>query len=448
MTNYSHFFCYAFLPIGQGLFGAGVMGVNPTGLITPRGHEGFADERIQCSWVYDCGTSSSDTLLVRAISMVEAGLSKRKRLDLVTISHFDRDHISGVCRLVKKFRIGTLMLPYMPLAQRLVVAFAEDSFPNDELSSFLLNPVAHLLAQDGPGIEQILFVPPSGGQSPEATDLPPPDPGRFDPDFRGDPGLDFHGGKPDDSDEWEILANRVQTSAKQTQVLYLPRGEALRVGSLWEFVPYNDDPEHEIPTMFRFAVRQERHRLLHSISRRSRNNALRKLRRVYDAQFGDSSYDRNRISLYLYAGPIYDTWRDTWLGDAQRTLGLSVSRTVFRLGPQGTEDCSIIYCGDGYLNTPESLQRLSGYLGKTRIQRTAAFQVMHHGSEFNWHKGVAAAVAPKISIFSSDPARKQLGHPHAAVLRDFWPYGPCQVDKERGITIAGSMLIRDGGQML
>ena len=53
---------------------------------------------------------------------------------------------------------------------------------------------------------------------------------------------------------------------------------------------------------------------------------------------------------------------------------------------------------------------------------------MHHGAEGNWHEGVAAALAPAASLFSSDPANKKLGHPHAPVLRDFWPYCPVQVD--------------------
>jgi beta-lactamase superfamily II metal-dependent hydrolase len=64
---------------------------------------------------------------------------------------------------------------------------------------------------------------------------------------------------------------------------------------------------------------------------------------------------------------------------------------------------------------------------------------MHHGSETNWHKGVAAVFKPLFSVFSSDPNRKKWGHPHAAVLRDFWNYGPIQADKRRNVLIHGVM---------
>jgi len=72
-----------------------------------------------------------------------------------------------------------------------------------------------------------------------------------------------------------------------------------------------------------------------------------------------------------------------------------------------------------------------------RIERVAVFLVMHHGAERNWQKGVAEAMAPLFSVFSSDPNRKQWGHPHGAVLRDFWRHGPVQVDKSQGFYFGG-----------
>lgn len=62
---------------------------------------------------------------------------------------------------------------------------------------------------------------------------------------------------------------------------------------------------------------------------------------------------------------------------------------------------------------------------------------MHHGAEANWHQGVAAAISPLFSVFSSDPERKKWKHPHAPVLRDFWRYGAVQVDKHADFTASG-----------
>ena len=74
----------------------------------------------------------------------------------------------------------------------------------------------------------------------------------------------------------------------------------------------------------------------------------------------------------------------------------------------------------------DALQRF--YSRYRRLDRAGILQVMHHGAEGNWHKGVAAALAPAVHLFSSDPANKRLGHPHAPVLRDFRPYCPVQID--------------------
>lgn len=58
---------------------------------------------------------------------------------------------------------------------------------------------------------------------------------------------------------------------------------------------------------------------------------------------------------------------------------------------------------------------------------------MHHGAKGCWHIGVAAALKPSISVFSSDPYHKSYGHPHAEVVGIFLPFSPVQVDKERSL---------------
>jgi hypothetical protein len=425
-------FNYHFFPIGQGLFSSGYL---------QRDGEG----QPRYCWVYDCGTSSSDELVSEAINRLDRALGTRKRLDLVTLSHFDDDHISGVCRLIERFKIGTLMLPYMTLANRLIVAFAEGTAPQDGLTDFFVNPVAYLVAQGGPGIERILLVPASGGDGPALPEGTP-----REPTWDGDhPDIDFHSDKPDDADEWLPLVEAAAQTGSQTQVEYLRRGGALYVGSLWEFVPYNDDPEEEIAPYFVQSVQEERTRLLAARARKSRNNALRQLKKIYDEQFGDRSEERNVISLFLYSGPIYPSWDHAWLANAWQSFGLRRLRALFRreiffsiAGFRNSQQCSIIYSGDGYLDTAHRLQRLINYFRQERIENTAIFQVMHHGAEANWHKSVAAAIAPRISVFSSDPEWKRLGHPHASVLRDFWPYSPCQVDKVNNLTIFGGLEAR------
>jgi glyoxylase-like metal-dependent hydrolase (beta-lactamase superfamily II) len=121
-------FSYHFYPVGQGLFSAGSI----------RRQD---EDSSRFLWVYDCGTSSSQDLEDAGILDLKRFANGRSRVDLLVLSHFDHDHISGVVRLLKEFEVGTLLLPYMPLAQRLVMAFEEGSGGgNDPLTGFYLNP--------------------------------------------------------------------------------------------------------------------------------------------------------------------------------------------------------------------------------------------------------------------------------------------------------------------
>ena len=429
-------FSYHFNPVGQGLFSSGA--ICRSGENVPR-----------FLWVYDCGTSSSENLVESGIQRLKHYAGTRERIDLLTLSHFDHDHISGLTRLLREFKIGTLMLPYMQLAQRLVLSFEEGSGGiDDPMTGFYLNPVAFLLAQDGPGIERILFVLPSGNDGPPYPgEVPiPQQPGPDD-----EPEIQFDSDKPRDLDDVGSLVQEAQQTKHGTSVDFLHPGARITLAAyLWEFIPYNDDHQEEIPIGFINQVAAERADLLSATSVTARKESLRRLKNAYDDHFGVGSEERNVISLFLYSGPIYPNWKTCWL-----TEGRSHSwRNDWRwhrwpLPDMHTWDlrehseeptrprCSILYSGDGYLDTDERLQKLIKYLDGRRVRRIGVFQVMHHGAETNWHQGTAEAIAPLFSIFCSDPERKKWKHPHASVLRDFWRYGAVQVDKNVDFTASG-----------
>ena len=200
------------------------------------------------------------------------------------------------------------------------------------------------------------------------------------------------------------------------------------------FVPYNDDPADPIDPAFAAAVATQRDKLLTTASDHERAAALKNLKAAYDAQFGGGSHDRNVICLFLYSGPIYASWRACWL-----------QYHDWRLNPPDyfpfpTNASSLLYSGDGYLDTARRLDRLLNFMHHRRIEWTGVFQVMHHGAKTNWHKGVANTIRPSYSVFSSDPEHKKLRHPHGPVLRDFWPYGAVKVDKTLAFSAGGRLI--------
>lgn len=427
-------YSYHFYPVGQGLFSTGAI----------RRHDESCPRFL---WVYDCGTSSSKRLVKRGIQRLKHFTNGRDRIDLLVLSHFDHDHISGVVDLLKEFQIGTLILPYMHLAKRLLIAFEEGSGEADDpVTEFFINPVDFLLTQEGLGIERILFVTPSGNEGPPypVDGFGPREPGPEDP-----PKLDFDTEKPDDQDE---VASMMQAAGRHgASVDFLRPGSSIKLASaFWEFIPYNDDPEEEISETFMSEVAESRDELLSAMNPPARKNALKHLKKVFDIHFGSDYKERNVISLFLYSGPVYSIWNlcrptlatsrswpnsirwDQWPLPFVRDWLLE-----HELSSESRARCSILYSGDGYLDTDERLEKLINYLEERRVRRVGVFQVMHHGAETNWHQGVARTICPLFSVFSSDPERRKWKHPHAPVLRDFWNFGPVQVDKNTDFNSAG-----------
>ena len=120
-----------FWAVGQGLFSSGK--------ILSGGNTAF-------SWVYDCGSvKKSRSHLMSSIKKMRSCYSDK--IDLVVLSHFDEDHISGVEELLKNKQVKYLVIPYFPLWKRLIIALEQNISVNNKLFSFYLNPVEYIYQQ-------------------------------------------------------------------------------------------------------------------------------------------------------------------------------------------------------------------------------------------------------------------------------------------------------------
>lgn len=88
----------SFHPVGQGAFYSEVFSV-----------EGGDDFTV----VYDCGTESDEALINNEIDAFVNGL-RSKTVDILFISHFHKDHISGLQRLASKVTIKKTIIPLLP----------------------------------------------------------------------------------------------------------------------------------------------------------------------------------------------------------------------------------------------------------------------------------------------------------------------------------------------
>lgn len=392
-----------FHPVGQGLFSSGTVYY----------------ERGEFCYVYDCGTSSSKRILTDAIISYKP---KGQTLDMVAISHFDQDHISGLEVLLSRHPVRVLLLPAISLAQRLIIAFSMRMGIHGRYMQFLLDPVAYLASLPGARIEHIVFVPSDNGESVPDSDRSPDDPTEEDSNL---PGMIA---------DLEGAPRTVDTGhAGVLSVHHLKPGGRLVAKKLFEFVPYNDaSVSSMVSNSFERNVDIDRELLLSSSAHSAdRKSILSRLRALYDKQYGCGSVSRNIISLFLYASPLSVV--DGFLVSARassRRECLSEFYCWASLAP------AVLYTGDGYLDTQKRLASLTTYLGISRIARVGCLQVMHHGSRHSWHVGLAKKLSPLVSVFSADPSHRRFQHPHAEVVRDFLPFTPMQVDKDRSASFS------------
>lgn len=383
-------------PVGQGLFMSGRLSAESGG---------------HFNWVYDCGSSSGAKERDQAIGEYKSQPAN-KTIDLVALSHFDRDHINGIIALIKNLHVKTLILPYLPLWHRLLIAIGSGLAEDSALMPFYVDPTSYLESLEGIQIDEIIFVPAAEPDDvvPLAEDTPDLD--------RPIQGGDADSRLPLTEDK----ADPALMDEKKTSVRILARRGRITVSALWEFVPYNDASMWPSASST-FINRVSLVARAFCAKPKWRKVALKILKRIYQRTFGAGPIPANLISLFLYSGP----------SGKQLKFGRRWSST-----PLGYDPCkdnlAQLATGDGYLDTPVRLRAMQYFFSPNRMNRVGLFQVMHHGAKSNWHAGLADVIKPAASIFSSNP--NSYGHPNAEVLRDFWPWTAIRVDKKTGFKLS------------
>lgn len=414
---------YSFYPVGQGIFSSGAI-KSPS-----LRNDNF-------NWVYDCGSVKENSSILemeirrlKKISLLETS-NHRPKINLVFISHFDIDHISGLVELLKNFDVDTLVIPYVPIWQRIVLTITSSSFHDFRYQHFMANPISFVDSIEHCNVSKVIFVLPSDKANPDDYNE------RFN-----DPISPSENFPPLEIDESNDLpeGHEIYLSAKHSRmtVTSLRPGGRLILDRFWEFVPYND-PSRNIKATphFRLAANRVGNALLQSNDSATRSKILFRLKLIYQRTFGSSPKNKNEISLFLYCGPL-NRRSPLWKS------GTDIPRAALASNPCSSghcyicstelehshDKCSILYTGDGYLSSKPKIRKLRDYLGVNRLDYLDVFQVMHHGSDHNWRKGLAADFTPNESIFCADPSYKYK-HPNKNVMNDFSSYSPRVINDE------------------
>lgn len=420
-----------FHPVGQGLYASGQLFKKMSARLQPF-----------FSWVYDCGTLSSNTLVqiaTKRLATTPAGVAK-PRLNLVVVSHFDKDHISGLVNLLLHFHVEVLLMPYLAPWQRAAIVFGQGRYVSKRDRTFILDPIGAISAIEGVQVDRVVWAA-AGNQEtkPNDDDSDSDNDNDNNPNNAGDrdepPVLRIDEVGPEDEwQAWELNRNSLQGIGK---ISMLRPGGRLYIRGIWEFVPYQDATVAKQPdASFLADASVKMAWLLNAPCEAFKDDVLKRLKALYEARFVDSK-QRNMISLFMYAGSL-NAARAGHCGCA-KPFASNYAQACFY---HDFNTVNVIYTGDGYLDTPNRLSSLLTYLGAGRTQHVLVLQVMHHGADANWHAGVAHKINPKLSVFSSDPTRGKRPHPHKAVELDFASYNPYQVDRSDGLSTAAVFYAR------
>lgn len=150
-------------PVGHGGFHAGV--------VTPYHGEPSV-------YVYDCGTHLKQRgwtgeSLARNLSgfVREFGeVMNGREIDLLAISHFDADHVSGIDDLLAAVPAHAAMLPYLTPAERIYLLFEAALDGNEIDAEFVLDPATWLSARN---VQNIYFVTDDPGDDEDSTPISP-----------------------------------------------------------------------------------------------------------------------------------------------------------------------------------------------------------------------------------------------------------------------------------
>ncbi len=393
-----------FWNVGQGLFSSGRIQMG---------------DALAFHWVYDCGTSSSQQLIQNAVQKYNQQ-ENNVDIDLLLLSHFDKDHISGVKELLKNGRkIKRWVVPYYPLWQRLVIASFLEIQPDDEEWAFYQNPIQYFKTYFAEELKttKFLLLPEKEIESEISINLEP---------SNSDDVLSF--------ETTEKLSNEFDKSEQNLHWLDPNKALLFRKGEeQFEFVLYNV-PFHllaKVPTNLT-AFQKQVKQIIQS-HRFNSTDPTPALKTLYSLAFGNGSKNKNIISQYLYIRNI--KLPSFWGMGNNHIFDVSTdNENEIALIPKDKTKNAILYTGDAFLNDLPLLTDLTQSLGAERMARIYCLQVPHHGSKHNWQQGLAKILSPSISVFSADSQRRK-GHPHGEVLKDFAIYTPILVNKTKRLSI-------------
>lgn len=341
-------------PVGQGAFYS----------------ESFYDAKGQkCrTVVYDCG-STPKTYVKEEI---DSFFSKGDVIDILFISHFDNDHISGLEKLKKTCTIDTVVMPLLNSVQKIYM------LSNGVNKTLITNPESFFANS------RVVFVQPTNLDNPEEQTV-------------------------NQDIQYANLASLADPKC------LINNADRIVFESYWVYIPCNYDYTQRrtklidnIKKLDEFAnVDFENKAQIDDIVKTADKALLGRINKIFKDMMPDGA---NRISMMLYSGPSQST-KGIF---AQCELNLFKDSAILNKLYVGT---AALYLGDTDLNQSDILEQLSNDIGQLK-ENIVILQLPHHGSKKNFNDGLLSfgdRDSKKI-FFSSFGTNNRYGHPSNSVI--------------------------------
>lgn len=415
----------------------GLVQIISTNTFYPAGHGTFfagdliclKDKKLVFSWVYDCGSKRHswlsdliDSYQHSRLARRFLGAAKRKKIDMLCISHFDADHVNGLEKLLSEFSVDTLVLPYLPLNIRLQIALSLDLEASDDTSAmlFAIDPIGFLTNRGYlEKISKVLFIKGSNSEGPVPTSNDDVNP--IYPDENSE-SIFKNIGELINSDE-----NYNLEGIGQSKVWAVDDKSPVGIFGFWEFVFYNKEQPDGLTPTSSTSLKDVQDEVIDSLSglnltgkttKKDTTKWRKTIRGIYEKHFGSSSEGRNDISLVLYSNHIITPIRLRYLWPYRYSIFHKSLDIPFSCVPISEDKSGLLLTGDITLRHSD-ISTLQSHLGSHRWKSINLLQIPHHGSIHSWQVGNAKFLPSEFNVFNVPDFDKSCHHPHIDVLEDF-----------------------------
>lgn len=339
-------------------------------------------DQIDLHWVYDCGSNQVEAL-DRSIQNVAAS----KKIDILFISHLDKDHVHGVDTLLGLTDVTEVVLPYLDSVSKLLVAASAASSGGltATLASLITDPVGWFAAR---GVERVTFIQPDDDDGDEIGGIEIPD---GPADGEGPFKWGWTNG---------VFGPRAPKDAPDS---WLPLGSAVAIPSIdWVLIPYAHKPSDAKLLKFRqalnatFGATRFNKDVVASIVRDK--SKRKKLRQCYEAIWKN----HNLVSMALYAGPR---------SGSRRWHLACVPRQHWHhcclLNP--AREAGWLLTGDMHLDVNVRRSRFFDFY-RPFLEHVNVFGLPHHGSRHNFDLGLLSPM-PNMTQAVAASGPNSYGHP-------------------------------------